>query len=182
LWEAVQQVEHVLAVHTVDAASRVVSMLGRDVSIDDMLFPPPFSVERALAGEPAEPADPWPNPGVVLVDEPPDGDRCWLALGAEQVTVRTEPLGPMTRRAVAAAAEHLLAASHVLVEAMRPLLGVTDPTTGADGWDPYLGRADADELARSGRRVGLLFHGSEVRRPEVHAHLTPWSPFGHRAA
>lgn len=58
--------------------------------------------------------------------------------------------------------------SHVLIDAMRPILGPR-------------GREDcADELPvlrRAGTRVALVAHGSEVRLPSRHAERERWSPF-----
>ena len=82
---------------------------------------------------------------------------------------------PATR--VSLAVELLADATDVLVEALRPLLAVNDPSESANGWDPTRGREDVEALRATGRRVALLFHGSEVRRPAHHARLTPYSPF-----
>jgi hypothetical protein len=66
-------------------------------------------------------------------------------------------------------------ATHVLVESLRPLLDCTGEA--ASGWDFTAGAADVRALAASGRRVGILLHGSESRRPARHAELYPHSPF-----
>ena len=58
--------------------------------------------------------------------------------------------------------------SHSLLEAGRPVFGTLN---GRDF------RGDADLLRRSGIRVGLLFHGSEIRDPRRHAATHAWSPF-----
>ncbi len=73
--------------------------------------------------------------------------------------------------------EAVLPSTHVLLEAMRPIVAAADPTGHPGAWDFHLGRADVDELRASGRRVALLFHGSEVRRPAPHAEAYDWSPF-----
>ncbi len=91
---------------------------------------------------------------------------------------RVAPPGVRARIAV----EAVLPATHVLLEAMRPVLATTCGTADADGWDFGLGRADLDALLRSGRRVGLLFHGSEVRRPDRHRSEYRFSPFHSPAA
>ncbi|MDQ1536409.1 MAG: hypothetical protein QOE58_802, partial [Actinomycetota bacterium] len=65
--------------------------------------------------------------------------------------------------------EHVLSTwSHVLLEAGRPILG------RAHGRD-FAG--DVAVLRQSGLKVGLLFHGSEVRDPRVHALHRRWSPY-----
>lgn len=76
------------------------------------------------------------------------------------------------------AVEAVLPSTHVLVEAMRPIVAAANSGPHPGAWDFSLGRADVDELIASGRQVALLFHGSEVRRPAPHAQLYDWSPFG----
>lgn len=73
-------------------------------------------------------------------------------------------------------ADELVPATHVLAESMRPLVGL--------GWrgriHPASIEAAALELERllaSGRRVGVVMHGSEARSPDAHAELYPFSPF-----
>ena len=75
------------------------------------------------------------------------------------------------------AVEAVLPSTHVLVEAMRPIVAATRSDQHPGAWDFRLGRADVDELVASGRQVALLFHGSEVRRPGPHAQMYDWSPF-----
>lgn len=58
--------------------------------------------------------------------------------------------------------------THALIEAGRPLFGVRN---GRD----FTG--DVPVLRAMGVRVGLLFHGSELRNPSENAGRTPWSPF-----
>lgn len=81
---------------------------------------------------------------------------------------------PAVRRRVAQ--EAVGPATHVLVEAMRPIVDVTG--TASTAWDFEGGARDVQALLDSGRRVGLLLHGSESRRPAAHAALYPHSPFG----
>ncbi|MDP9181688.1 MAG: hypothetical protein M3P04_02775 [Actinomycetota bacterium] len=66
-------------------------------------------------------------------------------------------------------------ASHVLVESLRPLLDTGGTASG--GWDFAAGAADVRALQAGGRRVGVLLHGSESRRPARHVELYPHSPF-----
>lgn len=75
------------------------------------------------------------------------------------------------------ALDELLPASHVLIEAMRAIIGSTDPTPTAHGWDFKLAANDVVTIHKSGRKVGLLFHGSEIRSPRIHATMTSASPF-----
>lgn len=98
-----------------------------------------------------------------------------LMFGADLPLTSAEWADPATRLDLAV--ELVAGATDIVVEAMRPLLAVRDASSAANGWDPVRGREDADALRASGRNVALLFHGSEVRRPSVHARLTPWSPF-----
>jgi glycosyltransferase involved in cell wall biosynthesis len=66
-------------------------------------------------------------------------------------------------------AQHLRTeATHVLMEAGRPVMGRLNGSTFA---------ADVDPLRQAGIAVGLVFHGSEIRDPRRHAELYPWSPF-----
>ena len=58
--------------------------------------------------------------------------------------------------------------THALMEAGRPLMGVMNGPTFA---------ADARLMEQAGVKVGLVFHGSELRDPRRHAAAHPWSPF-----
>lgn len=40
-----------------------------------------------------------------------------------------------------------------------------------------IGFREARALSAAGRNVGLIFHGSDLRRPDIHARTHPWSPF-----
>ncbi len=61
----------------------------------------------------------------------------------------------------------------VIIESAQALAG---PEPG-----PVAGRRaafhEADALVASGHNVGLIFHGSDLRRPDIHARTHPWSPF-----
>jgi glycosyltransferase involved in cell wall biosynthesis len=66
-------------------------------------------------------------------------------------------------------AQHLRTeATHVLMEAGRPVMGRLNGSTFA---------ADVEPLRQAGIKVGLVFHGSEIRDPRRHAERYPWSPF-----
>ena len=58
--------------------------------------------------------------------------------------------------------------THVLIEAGRSVAGTLNGHTFA---------ADARRLRDAGLTVGLVFHGSEIRDPRLHAQRYPWSPF-----
>lgn len=58
--------------------------------------------------------------------------------------------------------------SHVLIEAGRPVLGQQH------GLDAY---GDNDVLTEAGVAVGMVAHGSDVRRPDAHVEREPDSPF-----
>ena len=65
--------------------------------------------------------------------------------------------------------EHVIAEwTHVLLEAGRPVAGTLNGRTFA---------GDAEVFERAGLRVGLVFHGSEIRDPRRHAAAHRWSPF-----
>jgi len=61
--------------------------------------------------------------------------------------------------------------THLLIEAGRPVAGTLNGKTFA---------ADARRLRDAGLAVGLVFHGSEIRDPRVHAERYEWSPFRDR--
>lgn len=58
--------------------------------------------------------------------------------------------------------------THLLIEAGRPVTGTLNGHTFA---------ADAARLRAAGLAVGLVFHGSEIRDPKLHAQRYEWSPF-----
>ena len=94
---------------------------------------------------------------------------------AQTSVTATEWRDPSIRMRIAL--DEVLPSTHVLIEAMRALIGSTDSTPNAHGWDFALAADDVLAIHDSGRKVGLLFHGSEVRRPDLHATLTTASPF-----
>lgn len=59
-------------------------------------------------------------------------------------------------------------ATHVLIESLRPLLGIRYGENCSE---------ELDILRRNGVSTALLAHGSDVRVPSRHAELYPWSPF-----
>lgn len=81
----------------------------------------------------------------------------------DQKTYRTDPQWGLAMRERARASW-----THALLETGRPLFG------GFGGTDP---RADIAFLRDGGVRVGLVFHGSEVRSPRRHAASHEFSPF-----
>lgn len=101
--------------------------------------------------------------------------RALLIFGSDLPLTTLEWAKPATRLDLAV--ELFAGATDVVVEAMRPLLAVGDGGERGHAWDTARAREDIDALRASGRNVALLFHGSEVRRPSLHARLTPWSPF-----
>lgn len=58
--------------------------------------------------------------------------------------------------------------THALIEAGRPVFG---SLSGSDS------RSDIAALRAAGVKVGLVFHGSEIRDPAAHARTHPFSPF-----
>ncbi len=67
--------------------------------------------------------------------------------------------------------EYLSQQTHVIWESGFPLLGRR-----------YRSRIhlEMDELSLFGVRAALLFHGSDIRPPRLHAESNPWSPFADR--
>lgn len=100
-------------------------------------------------------------------------DRARLRFDADRILTMAEWSDPAMR--VDLALTEVLPSSHVLLEAMRPIVGSEAPGTPA--WGIPEGAADVRALLASGREVALLFHGSEVRRPSQHASSSGWSPF-----
>jgi hypothetical protein len=98
-----------------------------------------------------------------------------LVFGADLPLTTVEWAQPATRLDLAV--ELVVGATDIVVEAMRPILGVGDGSDVANSTDTSRAMEDVDALRASGRNVALLFHGSEVRRPRDHVRLTPWSPF-----
>ncbi len=100
-------------------------------------------------------------------------DRARLRFDADAILTVAEWDDPSTR--LQTVLSQVVPASHVLVEAMRPVLGST--RVGAPSWGIPEAVGDVAALLESGREVALLFHGSEVRRPSQHAAGIGWSPF-----
>jgi hypothetical protein len=59
-------------------------------------------------------------------------------------------------------------ATHVMIEALRPLFGIRNGDDCA---------GDLEVLSRRGMPTALVTHGSDVRLPSLHAELYPFSPF-----
>lgn len=71
-------------------------------------------------------------------------------------------------------ATSVLAAGRALVlESLAPI--ASPEPNSVEPWER--GIREAQALAASGRRVGLLFHGSDIRGPELHRSTHAWSPF-----
>jgi hypothetical protein len=75
-----------------------------------------------------------------------------------------------------AALESVVPATHVFLEALRPILGLGSPID-VNAWDISAGFADILALQQSGRGVALVIHGSEARRPADHIARYAHSPF-----
>ena len=67
----------------------------------------------------------------------------------------------------------LLSAQSIILESGRVIAAPEPGTPPAR----RRGFREAQALADSGRNVGLIFHGSELRRPDLHARTHRWSPF-----
>lgn len=101
--------------------------------------------------------------------------RAVSGFAANRSVTGTEWRDPSLRLRLAL--DELLPATHVVIEAMRGLVGARDPRATAHGWDAELAADDVLAIHRSGRPVALLFHGSEVRRTDLHPTITAASPF-----
>lgn len=64
--------------------------------------------------------------------------------------------------------EYLASRTHIIWESGLPLLGRRYGTSAA---------AEVARFSERGVSCGLLFHGSDIRRPLAHADSSPWSPF-----
>ncbi|WP_329005068.1 hypothetical protein OHA18_16960 [Kribbella sp. NBC_00709] len=58
--------------------------------------------------------------------------------------------------------------THVMAESLRPLFGARGYSDAS---------ADIEAMLGKGLKVGLLFHGSDIRLPSRHAKRERWSPF-----
>lgn len=251
--DVVNELDHVVAVSTLDAALRLVAMVKAGAQVDEVLYPPGFSVDLSVADAGIGPAA--CSETLVTVDHGPlPPDASWLTVKGRDLAVNTHGMTQLDLRAVTSrvgrrrrviedaprrlllgpanfagqggewarsvrehapgwaarnmhvvtpgaplvfgadlplttvewaqpatrldlAVELVVGATDIVVEAMRPILGVGDGSDAANSTDTRRAMEDVDALRASGRNVALLFHGSEVRRPRDHVRLTPWSPF-----
>jgi len=60
----------------------------------------------------------------------------------------------------------------VLIESLRPILRLLNAKDGR----PAVAE-DIELLLQMGKRVGIIFHGSDIRDPKSHAARNPYSPF-----
>lgn len=88
--------------------------------------------------------------------------------------LRSESLNDPVAR-VDLARELVAPATHVLLEDMRALMGTSD--LRRPEISPAFGRAEAEQLLASGRRVACLVHGTAGRTPARHRAVEPWSPY-----
>jgi len=62
----------------------------------------------------------------------------------------------------------------VLIESLRPIFAFRK---GRQGFAPRHSIDDAVLMQRMGKKVGVIFHGSDIRDPLAHAIRNPYSPF-----
>lgn len=62
---------------------------------------------------------------------------------------------------------------HVIIESGNPIAAPHLKQTQRR----RLGFAEARALQAAGKNVGLIFHGSDIRRPDIHIETHEWSPF-----
>ena len=62
----------------------------------------------------------------------------------------------------------------ILLESLRPIFAFRK---GRQGFAPRHSVDDAVLLQRMGKRIGVIFHGSDIRDPLAHAKRNPYSPF-----
>ena len=62
----------------------------------------------------------------------------------------------------------------VLIESLRPIFAFRK---GRQGFAPQHSVDDLLLLKRMGKKVGAVFHGSDIRDPQAHADRNPYSPF-----
>lgn len=79
---------------------------------------------------------------------------------------------PLQQRLQAFLSE-VLPATAVLLESGHPIAAPEPGTVSAD----LAGFREARALSAAGHTVALMFHGSDLRRPDVHARTHRWSPF-----
>jgi hypothetical protein len=111
-------------------------------------------------------------PGFTAANIAPRGGNA-LGFDADYSFSNYEFDDPVTRLDLAL--EFGAPATHVLVEDLRPVFGL------ARLREPERSVAAAvreiEALTASGRRVGILVHGSVARAPKRHRAMYPWSPF-----
>jgi hypothetical protein len=64
--------------------------------------------------------------------------------------------------------------SSILIESLRPIFALRK---GRQGFAPRHSVDDLVLLRRMGKRVGVIFHGSDIRDPASHLARNPYSPF-----
>jgi len=64
--------------------------------------------------------------------------------------------------------------SAILIESLRPIFALRK---GRQGFAPRHSVDDLLLLRRMGKRVGVVFHGSDIRDPAAHLARNPYSPF-----
>lgn len=67
----------------------------------------------------------------------------------------------------------LVPSQAIILESGQPIAA---PEPGSPG-GRRLAFREARALVAAGHQVGLMFHGSDLRRPDLHARTHPWSPF-----
>jgi len=102
-WDVVQELEHVVAADSLDAAFRVVAMMRAGADLDEVLHPPGFSVALSVAdagiGLRAS------SETLVTVDQgPPSSDASWLTVRDQDLEVRTHGMSRASAREVTARA------------------------------------------------------------------------------
>lgn len=104
-----------------------------------------------------------PGVGVVAMGTVPPGAVFGFSVD-QAVPVEQYRWSPDWSRAQRTAAMRF---THILAESGRPLFGDA-------GHSPF---AELDALRSAGVRVGLVFHGSDLRSPSRHADGSAWSPY-----
>ncbi|HEY8653340.1 MAG TPA: hypothetical protein VIL87_09620 [Dermatophilaceae bacterium] len=102
-WDVVQELDHVIATDTLDAAIKVVAMMRAGADVDEVLHPPGFSVALSVAdagiGRPADAET------LVTVDQGSvTPDSAWLTIHDQDLEIRTLGMGRSAVRAVTARA------------------------------------------------------------------------------
>jgi hypothetical protein len=114
------------------------------------------------------------GPGIDASNLAVVGSASPFTFPSDVVVTAEEWPDPVVRARVAA--REIVPATHVLLEAMRPVVGLGTPGRMHVA-SVSAATTELEALLASGRSVGVVLHGSEARSPDAHLAAYPFSPF-----